>query len=339
VRIDDACHYGFARHETFHPRWGWIRKAYIAAADPRIFNSDTATLELGVGKNMVRSIRFWGHAFRALANERNDDRPRLSNSAQSQIGTAIFDAGSGLDPFTEDPGTLWVLHWLLLAPRGCLLPVWWVAFNEFGAVEFTQQELTDFVSDQIRSVASWSPPHPSSIEKDVSCLFRTYAPSNPGRRQPFDDLVDCPMRDLGLLRSLDQSQRRYRFVVGGKSTLPAEVVLYACADFMARTEAGAQTMSVSRLATEAGAPGRVFKLPEAELVNTLEDAVELVSGSALARPAGAVQLVLSEDPVTVGSRALLAYYARRGEQASSGFEDLHLAGISAQDPLPSRVGS
>ena len=29
----------FARHETFHPRYGWFRKAYsVAAQDPYVFN-------------------------------------------------------------------------------------------------------------------------------------------------------------------------------------------------------------------------------------------------------------------------------------------------------------
>lgn len=313
MRLDEACTNSFARHETFHPRWGWIRKAYVAAEDPRVFNADDATLRLGVGKNMVRAIRFWGHAFRALTHLRDNDRPRVGLSARSSIGAAIFSS-DGWDPFTEDPGTLWLLHWLLLAPSECAVPVWWTAFNEFGAVEFTQQELTDFVTDQVRSVAAWSPgPHPSSIEKDVSCLLRTYSPSSgAGRRQPFDDLVDCPMRELGLIRSIDLMERRYRFVVGPKSTLPPEIVLYACADFLARTDAGASTVSVSRLATEAGAPGRIFKISEAELVELLEEAVELAESAALARPAGAVQLVIGDDPALLATSAVQGYYRRRG---------------------------
>lgn len=314
MRIDEACANSFARHETFHPRWGWIRKAYVAAADEHVFNAEDATLRLGVGKNMVRAIRFWGHAFRALSQVRDESRPRMSLSVRSEIGRAIFDDDTGWDPFTEDPGTLWLLHWLLLAPTECAMPVWWTAFNEFGAVEFTQQELSDFVTDQVGSVSAWSSgPHHSSIDKDVSCLLRTYAPSSgTGRRQPFDDLVDCPMRELGLLRNVDPAERRYRFVVGAKSTLPPEIVLYACADFLARTESGASTVSVSRLATEAGAPGRIFKVSEADLVALLEEAVGLVPLASLARPAGAVQLVLGDDPALLATSAVHGYYVRRG---------------------------
>ncbi len=340
MRLDEACTNSFARHETFHPRWGWIRKAYVAAEDPKVFNADDATLQLGVGKNMVRAIRFWGHAFRALANKRDDDRPRLGLSVRSRVGAAIFDDETGWDPFTEDPGTLWLLHWLLLAPSECVLPVWWTAFNEFGAVEFSHQELTDFVTDQVRSVAAWgSGPHPSSIEKDISCLLRTYSPSSgAGRRPAFDDLVDCPMRELGLIRSVDSSERRYRFVVGPKSTLPPEIVLYACADFLARTEATASTVSVSRLATEAGAPGRTFKLAEADLVSLLEEAVDKVGSASLARPAGAVQLVLSDAAAEVATAAVQSYFTRQDNAGSRSGEPL-LAGPDADRALDDGVAA
>ena len=31
MRLDEACEPIFARHETFHPRLGWFRKAFLAA--------------------------------------------------------------------------------------------------------------------------------------------------------------------------------------------------------------------------------------------------------------------------------------------------------------------
>ena len=50
----------FARHETFHPRFGWLKKGYDAAVkNNNIFLEEDAAVTLGVGKNMVRSIRYW----------------------------------------------------------------------------------------------------------------------------------------------------------------------------------------------------------------------------------------------------------------------------------------
>ena len=55
----------FARHETFHPRYGWLKKGYDEVFDdPDIFIKEEAAVNLGVGKNMVASIRYWGLAFK-----------------------------------------------------------------------------------------------------------------------------------------------------------------------------------------------------------------------------------------------------------------------------------
>ena len=68
-------HCYFARHETFCPRYGWLKKGFDRVAgynghegDGNIFDRDDAIEKLGVGKNMVRSIRFWCMAFKIIEN-------------------------------------------------------------------------------------------------------------------------------------------------------------------------------------------------------------------------------------------------------------------------------
>ncbi|HEY9663495.1 MAG TPA: DUF4007 family protein, partial [Allocoleopsis sp.] len=57
----------FARHETFHPRFGWLKKGFNhASKDPEVFLREDSPIRLGVGKNMVRSIRYWCSAFKLL---------------------------------------------------------------------------------------------------------------------------------------------------------------------------------------------------------------------------------------------------------------------------------
>jgi len=58
--------YRFFGHETFPCRYAWLPKAAQAVSeDPSILASakeDDAMVKLGVGKNMVRSIKFWAEA-------------------------------------------------------------------------------------------------------------------------------------------------------------------------------------------------------------------------------------------------------------------------------------
>src|SRR5262249_11639912 len=140
VRLIDAAEPTFARHETFHPRYGWFRKAYrFAALDPLVFGRDDAPVVIGVGKNMVRAIRFWGLAAKVFVEDPTPANRRSPGVVPTRMGNAIF-GHDGWDPYMEDPGTLWLLHWLLLAPRS-RLPVWWLALNEMHALEFTDDVL------------------------------------------------------------------------------------------------------------------------------------------------------------------------------------------------------
>ena len=60
----NADRFAFGRHETFHLRFAWLSKGFAAfQANSDLFEDlDSATVTLGVGKNMVQSIRYWMRA-------------------------------------------------------------------------------------------------------------------------------------------------------------------------------------------------------------------------------------------------------------------------------------
>ena len=56
----DKINVSFSGHETFPFRYTWLKKGVDAVREnPTIFADDLATITLGVGKNMVRSIHHW----------------------------------------------------------------------------------------------------------------------------------------------------------------------------------------------------------------------------------------------------------------------------------------
>ena len=306
MRVVDAAKPTFARHETFHPRYGWFRKAYsVVAADPHVFSREDAAVRIGVGKNMVRAIRFWGLAAKLIAVDQRSSNRRTPGLAPTRWGHALFGE-SGWDRYMEDPGTLWLLHWLLLAPPS-LLPVWWLAFNGFHAVEFDDDDLVGAITAQIEAIGDWKAPHPSSVRKDVSAMLRTYAPAERSGRSGIEDVLDCPLRELNLIgRSIGTN--RYRFALGAKPTLPPAVLAYAALDYIARTPTGANTVALGRLAHEPGAPGKVFKLTEGEILAALEPLAGEAGTLTLTTSAGAVQLSWSGDPTEIADGILDRYY-------------------------------
>jgi len=129
----------FARHETFHPRFGWLKKGYdLAMEDPGIFLRDDAPVLLGVGKNMVRSIRYWCNAFKVLTEEDRQSKPTI-------FGQQLLD-DDGWDPFLENPASLWLLHWNLLK-EPCTATAWAYTFSQFQSIEFDQETLLDELRD------------------------------------------------------------------------------------------------------------------------------------------------------------------------------------------------
>lgn len=298
----------FARHETFHPRYGWFGKGVAAAnRNPAVFSSDEATVDLGVGKNMVLAIRFWCRAAKLLVDVPNPDQPRTSHASVTVLGRTLFDSEVGLDPYLELPGSLWLLHWRMLSPR-CLLPAWWIAFNQFTALEFSDDELTSSVCGIVDEVEGWTNPARSSIGKDVDCLIRMYSPRR-AAPSALEDSWDCPFRDLGLMAPVWNENKKFRFLLGPKATLPPAVLAYACIEFIGRQQDGARTATLSRLTSVPGSPGRAFKLTEDALTASLAQYEAIATGIQLVSSAGVTQLALRGSPDELASAALTSYYS------------------------------
>lgn len=297
----------FARHETFHPRYGWLRKAFEASSHGTdVFSRPEATVLLGVGKNMVHAIRYWGLAYKILADAPNLAHPRRPGVAVTPFGNVLLSE-DGWDPYLEQPGTLWLLHWQLLAPP-CTAPVWWTTFHALDAGPVDEAGLLDRVLDVVATVPGWPAVAAGSVKKDVDCLLRMYA-SRSGGRQTIEDLLDCPFRELGLLEPVAGDPRAYRFSVGPKPTLPDAVVGYAALDFAARTSPGSNTITVARLAQEPGSPGRAFRIPAAAIAAAMERVAATDKRLGVANPGGSPQLLFDDDPALLAIELLSRYYA------------------------------
>ena len=310
MRLDQAANPMFAYHQTFHPRFGWLKKGFDAAVlDPGVFLADDATVRLGVGKNMVSAIRFWTTAFHVLDKYTLPDNARATYSGPTPLGCALLDEQFGLDPYSEDLATLWILHWHLVSSVSDV-PVWWSTFNSFTALEFSEEQLFEFVCDEVNA-SSWTAPNVSSIEKDVDCLLHMYAPRTARARQGIDDLLDSPFRELRLIVESPGKSGNVRFNRGPKPGLSAEIVVYTCLDFMSRNEPDARTATVTHLTTDPGTPGRLLKLSEEVIHSAMVDVSARIQGISVTSPAGAPQLAIEEDPKTLAAMLLVSHYSRR----------------------------
>jgi Protein of unknown function (DUF4007) len=285
----------FARHETFHPRFGWLKKGFDrASVDSGIFLREAAPIQLGVGKNMVRSMRYWCAAFKLL----QDDQP--TEFGQQLLGPA------GWDTYLEDPASLWLLHWKLLE-QPCTATAWHVAFNIFRQTEFTVESLVDQLCEyRDREAPRISD---SSLKKDISCVLRMYVVQS-SKAQVSEDSLDCPFTELGLIHTAGDS-RHYLFRIGPKPSLPPEMIVYACLQHHVRTDSAAKTIPIANLLYDLGSPGLVFKLTESAICDAIETVSRQWEQIRLSDAAGKLQFSFEAEPRSL-SEAILDRYYRAG---------------------------
>lgn len=298
----------FARHETFYPRFGWLKKGFDrAAGDAEVFLREDAAVRLGVGKNMARSIRYWCHAFKLL-DEAAVPGSRSLASVPSAFGTQLLGPG-GWDPFLEDPASLWLLHWkLLMAP--CSATAWHVAFGVLPAAEFTVDTLTAVLAEYTAVMYPGARTAPSSFRKDAALLARMYGEPYAGAAAS-EETLQCPFADLGLLRP-GAGPRAYAFQLGAKPGLPVEVVVAACLEYAAAEGSSARTVRLARLLRDPSGPGMAFKLTEGALCEAVDEVARAERRVRLDDAGGLVQLVFDDAPGPLAARVLGRYFAARG---------------------------
>lgn len=295
----------FARHESFHPRFGWIKKGFDrAAADHSVFIADDATVQFGIGKNMVKSVRYWCSAFKVV-EEFLESGNRARVSFPSYFGNELL-ADKGWDPYLEDVGSLWLLHWNLLKSP-CSATTWDFVFNHFRYLEFTADEMLSAITEYKEIHFPKGNTAKSSLKSDVNCLIRMYTPQSNKSKSINEDTLDSPFVELGLIKQIGDS-KHFAFKVGEKLSLANEILTACCLEYAALTIPKARTVNISELTFGIGSPGLVFKLTEADICNALELVSNDFDQLSIAETAGLLQLHFKEEPDSLSKAVLNHYY-------------------------------
>lgn len=300
--------YSFSGHETFPFRYPWLKKGVDAVgADSNVFLRDDAITTLGVGKNMVRSIRHWcltaGVVEEIAAKEGGGLRV-------ADLGKILL-ADDGLDPYLEDPATLWLLHWQIASNR-FRAATWFWTFSHFHEPEFTREALASTLFRWTQTLSGKKVAF-SSLKRDVEVFLRTYVPSRQRRGPLAEDALDCPLTELGLIAQPGAGPS-FQFRRGTQRSLPDGVLLYAVLSFWKGFAPSAQTLALHDLSRQPGSPGRLFKIDESSLVERLESAERLTQGAlSYGETAGLRQLYRRHElePEAVLREAYTAEGARR----------------------------
>ena len=266
----------FSGHQTFPFRYTWLKKGVDAVNNAHIFTDDDAPVTLGVGKNMVRSIRHW--CLTANLIEKIEDGSALHGGFKpSKFGEAIFNDKNGFDPYLENPSTLWWIHWKIATNQN-QAATWYWAFNFLNYPEFTRDSLIKDLMDWIKQQENIKKqPAKNTIKQDVSCFLRTYCLSQSSDIVIIEDTFDSPLVELNLIQEVP-GENRFQFNLGAKPSLTDSMLALTITDFWNLWFPETNTLSFSKIMYSKSSPGQVFKLDENTTVMYLEKLESVTDG-------------------------------------------------------------
>ena len=256
----------FRAHETFFIRKGWLSKGMksVNAKDDVFVAKDENPMDiLGLGSNMVKSLRYWLQAV-GLTQE-----PRAGRRVQTftRLGESIY----ANDRYFEELGTLYLLQYKLATNRNNATS-WYFFFNEFTMSEFTREDFVEALQ-KYSKMSGEDGVAIRSLNDDFACIINTYLPrykSTPSKVSPENN-IDCPLGELGLVDILNKKNKTYRKSIPSASTLNPWIALAVIMD-----QAGDhRELALNDLLNKPNNIGKVFNLDSVNMLDILYEIEKL----------------------------------------------------------------
>lgn len=249
--------FSFSGHDSFQCRQLWLKKGYDYVQEGKNFNDDDAVVQLGVGKNMVSSIRFWMKAFNVIDNK---DIP-------TEFGKRLFDDENGYDPFLEDEASLWLLHYQLV--KNSFASIYSIIFNAFRKEKlfFNKETFVNYVKRIGESNADLNF-NDNTVAKDFIVFANLYK-NNPESKD-VEDSFSGILSELELLKTSGKGkEEQFHIENTERDNLPEYIVLYSILD----NPNYGYSISLNSLEFDINSPGSIFALNRYGLMNKISDLV------------------------------------------------------------------
>ena len=257
----------FSGHQTFPLRYGWLKKVFDAVhalerqkkenETKDLFLSDNAIARFGVGKNMVSSMRHWATAACVIKEDKN-------NSTITTDLARLILKEKGLDPWMENPSSIWTFHWHIATNSSKASYLW--LFSHYNNNQFDRALLTQNLIDLCETL-KWRA-SAATIKRDVECLIRTYV-NTPSKSNEFtEEQIESPLAGLGLIQPLSRYDI-FQIKRSGQPSLGNGAFMYTLIDFWKKYTGSARTLSLETVTYEPCSPGRVLCLDEDAVADRL----------------------------------------------------------------------
>ena len=255
----------FRAHETFFIRKGWLSKGMKNVKSmPDIFvtKEENPMDILGIGANMVKSLRYWLQAT-GLTEERKTGK---HIQEFTEFGNLVYDN----DRYLEELGTLLLIQYKIASNKE-LATAWYYFFNEFNLVEFSREEFVSKLQSYVllngENVAN------RSLNDDFACIINTYLPryKTSAKRVSPENNIDCPLGELGLIDNVNKTKKTFRKTMPRMDMISPWVILAVIMD-----QAGDEKeIALNDLLKAPCNIGRVFNLDVIGMIDVLHQAEKM----------------------------------------------------------------
>lgn len=258
----------FRAHETFFIRKGWLSKGmkYVEDTGGAVFidKKNNPMDVLGIGSNMVKSLRYWLMAT-GLTSEPNSGKRTQS---LTELGKIVFKN----DRYIEENGTLQLIHYKLASNKDNATS-WYFFFNRFNLSEFSQE---DFIIDLQKFIKAETKADEKEVgtlrtlSDDFSCILGTYLPrsSSESEKSSPENNISCPLSELALVAVSDRKNGIYKKAIPSSSSLNPYIALAVIADGCG----GKSEIRLDELRTAENSISRIFNLDTITLIEVLRNA-------------------------------------------------------------------
>lgn len=255
------------KHGSFYLRNGWGTKIIQAVSeDDAIFspqNEQIAVDNIGLGRVMIKALRYWSDAIGLTVEEKN----AAGNIVKRR--THLFELIDAHDRYFQREGSLLLMQ-RNLASNKENATAWYWAFNEFSKTAFSKEEFVDgfysFLSVNNVHVKR------AAVEKEYNCFKNTYVSND--RKIDKTTIMDEDtypfLAPLHLLRV--NEEKKIEKVYLTKRDIPVEILIYSIASDNEDESMNGKQVSIDKLTESPLQVGKYFNIRYSKLIEMLMEA-------------------------------------------------------------------
>ncbi|KZZ84380.1 DUF4007 family protein [Bacillus sp. SJS] len=246
---------GYGQHQSFYLRDRWLNKAINhLRQDNRFFYDKEAFEKMGLGKNMVQSLRYWVVATGVVEEVFNEERKKVH--LITKIGELVYK----YDKFVKFQDTASILHYHLCRQKEPSTAWYWF-FNVLNETVITKENLsmkfTTWVRDcEIKSFSN------NSLKKDIDCLVKLYT-AGQSNIDP-EEVIQSPLSKLTIIEDKKGIIYKRNLSI---SKIGLTALMYVLLEYKSLNNI--ETVSVDELVTEYGLWGRIYNMNRSTVVTAL----------------------------------------------------------------------